>query len=121
MKTLKHLKTASISIIILGIIHVLATPIVIGQLKRLPLEILLCITYMFVATGVGVIATGWLQYYTLKRIDKHASFISILKGSVIFMAILGIGAVATMWDNPFAYLTLLIALYELYLLKKLAR
>lgn len=117
MKPVKHLKLLSIATIVLGIIHVIATPIVIGQLKMLNTITLLCIAYMFVATGIGVIAIGWLQYFTLRRIDMHASFTAILKGSVLLMAVLGIGAVATMWGNPFAYITLLIALYELYLLK----
>src|SRR6266542_4575148 len=106
MKTVKQLKAASIATITLGIIHVIATPIVITQLKMLNTTTLLCIAYMFVATGIGVTAIGWLQYFTLQRIDNHASFITMLKGSVLLMSIFGIGAVATMWDNPFAYITL---------------
>ena len=76
-----------------------------------------CIGYMFVATGVAVIAAGWLQYFLLKKLVIHPSFITILEGTVIFMLLSGIGAVATMWVNPFAYIILLIALYELFLLR----
>lgn len=117
MNTLKQFKIASIAIITLGIIHVLATPIVIQGLKFLNLKTILCIGYMFVATGIAVIALGWLQYYILKRLQNHSYFLAILKGTVVFILVSGIGAVATMWDNPFAYLILLVALYESFLLR----
>jgi len=117
MKTLKYFKITSIAIIIIGIIHVLATPVVIQGLSMLNSKTIFFIGYMFVATGVAVIATGWLQYFILKKLVLHPSFITILKGTVIFMLLSGIGAVATMWGNPFAYIILLIALYELFLLR----
>jgi len=117
MKILKYFKITSIAIIIIGIIHVLATPIVIQGLRMLDSKTIFCIGYMFVATGVAVIAAGWLQYFLLKKLVIHPSFITILEGTVIFMLLSGIGAVATMWVNPFAYIILLIALYELFLLR----
>jgi hypothetical protein len=117
MRTLKYFKITSTAIIILGIIHVLATPVVIKGLRMLDAKIVFCISYMFVATGIAVIATGWLQYFILKKLVIYPSFITILKGTVIFILLLGIGAVAIMWGNPFAYIILMIALYELSLLR----
>ena len=117
MNALKNFKIASISIIILGIIHILATPVVLQGLKPLNFKTVLCIAYMFVATGIFTLALGWLQNFVLKRITEHLSFQTLLKATVLFIIILGIGAVATMWDNPFAYIILLIALYESFLLR----
>ena len=117
MKILKYFKITSIAIIILGIVHVIATPVMIQGLRMLDSKTIFCMGYMIVATGVAVIATGWLQYFILKKLVLHPSFITILKGTVIFMLLSGIGAVATMWGNPFAYIILLIALYELFLLR----
>jgi len=117
MKILKYFKITSIAIIILGIVHVIATPVMIQGLRMLDSKTIFCMGYMIVATGVAVIATGWLQYFILKKLVIHPSFKTILKGTVIFMLLSGIGAVATTWGNPFAYLILFIALYELFLLR----
>jgi hypothetical protein len=119
MKILKYLKLTSILIIITGVIHVCATPVVIAPLKMLGVQSMLTHTYMFVFTGLALIFTGWLQYFVLKRLGNENSFHTIFKGTVIMISISGVGAVAAMWTNPFAYLILLIALYEIYLVKLL--
>ncbi len=119
MKIIKQFKIAGISVMVLGIIHILATPIILMQIKSLQLSFILCFAYMFVATGILTISLGWLQYFVLKRLTEHSTFSTLLKTSVVLITIAGAGAVATMWDNPFAYLILLIALYECFLLKGL--
>jgi len=119
MKAQKRLKIAGIIVIILGIIHCSATPLVLPSLKVLSSGDFLACVYMFVCTGVSVIFTGWLQYYISRQTEINPKDLKILRISVFFMLIIGIGAVATMWNNPFAYIILLVALYELYSLKSL--
>lgn len=119
MKAQKRLKIAGIIVIILGIIHCSATPLVLPSLKVLPSGDFLSCAYMFVCTGLAVIFIGWLQYYIAKQAEINSKDLKIFRISVFFMSILGIGAVATMWNNPFAYIILLVALYELYALKSL--
>ena len=117
MKIIKQFKIAGISVLIIGIIHILATPVILNQIKSLQLSFILCFAYMFVATGVLTITLGWLQCFVLKRIREHLAFTLLLKTSVVLLIFLAAGAIATMWDNPFAYLILFIALYECILLR----
>jgi len=121
MKAQNQIRIASILIIAIGVIHICVTPRILPILKILRLNELLSFAYMFVITGVALIFAGWLQYFVIKRVGKDSGFLKILNRTIIFICILGIGAVATMWNNPFAYIILLIALYEVYLLKLISR
>lgn len=113
---MKLFKIAGIAVLSLGIVHILATPIVLPMFNSLNKSGLLTFSYMFVATGIAMVFTGWLQYYIAKQtIINHICF-NILKISVLFVSISGIGAVATMCDNPFAYIILIVALWEIILL-----
>ena len=117
MKTIKQFKIAGILVMVLGVIHTLASPLIIVEFRSLYINTLLCFAYMFIATGIFTFALGWLQYFVLRKIIDHSSFLILLKATVVLAVISGIGAVATMWTNPFAYLMLLIALYECILLR----
>ena len=119
MKIIKQFKIAGTLVMALGIIHILATPVILMQIKALQLGFVLCFAYMFVATGILTMALGWSQWFVLKRLTEHPAFTMLLKTSVVLITIAGVGAVATMWGNPFAYLILFIALYECFLLKSL--
>lgn len=112
MKAEKHFKIATIAVMLLGLIHISATSVIFPFFKA-DKQIDPASVYMFVLVGLYTIFTGWLQYYILKRINADKAFLNILKVTILFLGISGIGAVATMWDNPFAYIILLIALYEL--------
>jgi len=116
MKTLFQFKIASILMISLGIIHVCATPIVFRLFKGND-QVDLASIYMFVMVGVSVIFVGWLQYYILKSNNFSLVLLRIMETSVLFFLIYGIGAVATMWKNPFAYICLMVAFYEVFQLK----
>ena len=119
MKVYHQFKIAAIAVLVLGIIHICATPIVLKLFGVLNFRSLLTFGYMFVMVGIATIFLGWTQIFTLKHISNHPKFLIILKATIIVISISGVGAVVTMWNNPFAYLILLIALYEVYLLRKM--
>jgi hypothetical protein len=120
MKTQKHFKIAAIAVMLLGIIHISATP-VIFPFYRSAVKIDLPSVYMFSMVGLFTFFIGWLQYFILKRISQGEAFMQILKVTLVLISVLGIGAAATMWDNPFAYAALFVALYEWILFRAIAK
>jgi hypothetical protein len=116
MKAQKHFKIAAIIVMLLGIIHTCATPVVFPFFKS-TVKIDLPSVYMFVMVGLYTFFIGWLQYFILKKISQGEAFMQILKVTIVLISLLGIGAVAIVQDNPFAYIALFVALYELILLR----
>lgn len=116
METLHYLKKLSIAVMVLGSIHLCATPIVMQTFKMIDIKNFLMIAFMFVSTGLALVFTGWLQYQLLNNGLKSRHELKILRTSIAFIALSGLGAVATMWSNPFAYLNLLLALCEVILI-----
>ena len=106
---------AGILIVILGLIHIAATPVVFRMdFGELPTEVGLAFIYVFVATGVAVVFAGLLAVYGsigIKRSERMARPLAI--GVGVFMLFVGVGAVVTMSDNSFAYLGLAFALLEI--------
>ena len=121
MKTEKQFKAASIVVMSLGIIHICATPFVLPMFRILGTTGLLTFAYMFVFTGLAIFSLGWLQNFIISKLAAHEGFKTILKVTVIVVSLSGIGAVATMFSNPFAYIILLVALYECFLLPKILK
>jgi hypothetical protein len=119
MKAQKHFKIAAITVMILGIIHTCATP-VIFPFYNSTVKIDFASVYMFVMVGIFTFFIGWLQYFILKRISHGEDFLQILKVTIVLISVLGIGAVTTMWDNPFAYVVLFVTLYEWILFRTIA-
>lgn len=110
---MKTLKITSISVLILGIIHLIATPFIILPIFRnLEFMFTLSYLYMFVITGIATVSVGWIQLFALKNWNQHKSFTLLYKVCLIFIIILGVGAVASMWSNPFAYIALIIAVVQ---------
>jgi len=120
MKVLLQFKIASIAVMLLGIIHLCATPVVFPIFKS-HAHINMGFVYMFVLVGISVLFVGWLQNFILRNLGKNRFLLTILKITVLFVCISGVGGVATMWNNPFAYIILFVALYEVILLKNLAK
>ncbi len=106
---------AGILIIILGLIHIAATPMVFCMdFGKLPTKVGLAFIYVFVATGVAVVFAGLLAVYGsigIKRSERMARPLAV--GVGVFMLFVGVGAVITMSDNPFAYMGLVLALVEI--------
>ena len=119
MKNIKRFKITAIAVLTLGCIHVLAAPVVLGMFKFLPLMALLTFAYMYVLTGVAYIFMGWLQLYCIRNFQGNPVVVKIIKVSILFVALGGIAAVATMYDNPFAYISLFVALFQVLGFKKL--
>jgi hypothetical protein len=111
MKAQTLFRIASIAVMILGCIHVCATPVIFNLFNGHGNFDLVSV-YMFVIVGITTFFLGWVQLFTLKRIKDNEGFQIILKATIAFLCIIGIGAVAAMRDNPFAYISLSIALFE---------
>jgi hypothetical protein len=120
MNIQKQFNAASIFIIVLGFIHIAATPVILPMFKILGEMGLLTFAFMYVATGIATMFAGWLQNYLIRR-EINRTNLYVIKFSILFVFILGLGATITMWDNPFAYISLLVALYEFILLKRLKK
>jgi hypothetical protein len=116
MKTITQFKIASIAVMLLGFIHICATPVIFPFFKA-NMNIEPASVYMFVMVGIYTFFIGWLQYFAIRKLNNDAAFGTILKVTALFLSVLGIAAVATMWNNPFAYISLLLAMYELILLR----
>lgn len=92
-------------VVALGVVHIAATPLIYP-----PYAGDLTFLYMFLATGIAVIFAGALVLLAAggwSRGERWAWDVLLRAG--IFLSLLGIGAVITMADNPFAYLMLILA------------
>lgn len=107
-------------ILILGMIHIAYTPILYKEIVSLPmgLDNLYTFLFMFVATGVSLVLSGVLAVYSiggLKENERWAWVVSLAIG--VYVLLLGAGAVVTMQgDNPFAYIMLVLAVLEMFIL-----
>lgn len=118
MKTDRIVKASSRAVIVLGCIHLAATPFIFNFFRLVNRNDLASI-YMFVMVGVCTVFLGWIQLFTLKRLNTDTGYRTLFFASVLILCILGLSAVATMWDNPFAYITLIIASIEVMCYRQL--
>ena len=124
MKIRTLFKITAIAVIALGFIHTCATPVIFNLFAE-NAKIDPASLYVFIMVGISTIIIGWLQYFLVKQLhlEKNGaqnSFKKILLVTVIYLSILGSGAVIAMPDNPFAYLSLLIAAVELLFWQRFA-
>jgi hypothetical protein len=102
--------------IIIGLIHEAATPILFRGPSR-AVDI-----YMFLATGASVVFMGAAIIYGSRRLrvlERSAWTPTFAAG--LYLLSLGIGAIAIMPINPFAYLTFIVAIFEIIPLLLLRR
>lgn len=118
---MKTLKITSLLFMLVGCIHLAVTPMVSQQYNSLELHLYLVFLYMFVMMGLAMIFVAWLQYKLSKNQINSKNTKVLITGSIIFMTITGLGAVGTMWTNPFAYIGLTLALIQLLSLKKIGK
>ncbi|MFZ5645179.1 MAG: hypothetical protein ACOY46_16510 [Bacillota bacterium] len=106
--------TTGILILILGLIHIGATPIVYKMgFNGLQDGYGKTFLYMYVSTGAAVVFAGLLTIYCSSGLGKmERESWMMATGAGIFMFLLGAGAVITMPDNPFSYITLIISLVD---------
>jgi hypothetical protein len=100
--------------LVLGLIHIAATPLIFPLSTSLLADPeLLSSLYMFEMTGIAVVFAGWLVIYASRGWRQGQRWAwHVCLGAGIFLLLLGAGAVLTMPDNPFAYLSLVIAIVE---------
>lgn len=115
MKTEKLIqvgKIIAIAILILGIVHDVATftPLIQGGLAALDVANQNAMIYMSLMCGASLIVCGLLLYVFLKKVTE----IPFLKSAMLiigtFVAINGVLSVVYMFDNPFAWLALVLNL-----------
>ncbi|RPH33721.1 MAG: hypothetical protein EHM93_03545 [Bacteroidales bacterium] len=97
-------------ILVLGVIHDIATytPLVQGGLSCLTPPNLRAMLYMSLVCGTSLILSGLIIYLQLKRIQEYPVVIdsTLLIGA--FLALTGVFSVIYMFDNPFAWLALIL-------------
>jgi hypothetical protein len=120
MKNDTYLKAASIAVMILGCIHLAATPVIFSHADFHNGNTLSSL-YMFVMVGISTVFIGWIQHFVLNRWNLEAGYRIIFQITALFLTAMGIGAVTAMRDNPFAYICLLISLVELFFLRRLKK
>jgi hypothetical protein len=112
MKTIKISKSFAIAILVLGIIHVVATytPLIqdtemIGSLQPDSLKVYICFSLF---GGEFFVLCGLISWMLLKKLAQFQFLIFPILTISIFCAIDGILAVVYMFDNPFAWIILLL-------------
>ena len=97
--------------IVLGVIHLIATMKVIPMFQNLNEKQLPVFLFMYLASGMGTVLPGIIVKQMangLAKKDRRAW--KIVAICSVYSLLMGIGAVIAMNTNPFAYLMLLIAL-----------
>lgn len=124
MKIRTLFKSAAIAVMLLGCIHTCATPVIFNLFAE-NAKIDPASLYMFIMVGISTIFIGWFQYFLIGLLQQEENparniFKKLLLVTLVFLSILGSGAVMAMPDNPFAYLSLLIAAVELIFWQRFA-
>lgn len=102
----------AISILIMGIIHNIATftPLIQDGLEGLSKSNLHAMTYMSLMCGTSLILSGLLLIILLKKVEQYRFLNSTILLISYFVLVNGIAAVAYMFDNPFAWVILVLGI-----------
>ena len=103
-------KAFAIAILILGIIHDIATftPLIKTGLECLSPADLNAIIYMSLMCGTSFIISGIVLILLLRKLEQNPFLTSIIMAIGIFLALAGILSIVFMFDNPFAWASLLL-------------
>lgn len=115
MKTNKLIsigKSIAVAVLILGIIHDTATftPLIKGGLSCLTPDNLRAMIYMSLICGTSFILSGLLLIMLLKKLEQFSFLASPIMIIGIFLAVSGILSVIYMFENPFAWIALVLNL-----------
>lgn len=95
-------------IVIMGIIHLSVTPFVLKEANGMEHELLLVFSFMFVATGLAFLYTGYMLLFLQRHFTALGpSATSALLITTILVLVMGVLGVSMMPTNPFTWLTLL--------------
>lgn len=113
MKTNKLIslgKAFAIAVLILGIIHDIATftPLIKTGLECLSPADLNAIIYMSLMCGTSFIISGIVLILLLRKLEQIRFLTSIIMAIGIFLALAGILSIVFMFNNPFAWASLLL-------------
>lgn len=103
-------KFIAVTILILGIIHDVATftPLIKGGLSCLTPSNFKAMIYMSLICGTAFILSGLIIIILLRRIEQYTFLISPILVFGIFLAISGILSIVYMFNNPFAWIAFLL-------------
>lgn len=112
LRLYRWIRITGILVIVLGLMHCAATPMVLAEGRaKMPADLLNVYIYMFLATGLATIGTGLIIALSSRGLAQSKLWSLHLNiGAAGFISILGISAPIAMASNPFAYLTLALAL-----------
>jgi hypothetical protein len=105
-------KSLAIAILVLGIIHDIATftPLIKEGLSSLNTENLNAVTYFSLICGTSLILCGIVLLLLLNKVSEYPFLRPIVLIIVGFLALNGILSVIFMFQNPFAWITMLLNL-----------
>lgn len=102
---------ASIALMLLGVIHLAATVMVLPMFQNLDEAQFSVFLFMYLAAGIGTVLPGLVSFLSIAGLkNSHVVSWRITLTCALYTCIMGIGAILTMPDNVFAYLSLLIGL-----------
>lgn len=105
-------KILATAIIILGIIHDFAsfTPLIKGGLGCLSPDDFKAMIYMSLICGTSFILSGFILILLLKKVEQYKFLTSTILFIGVFLAVSGILSIVYMFNNPFAWIALLLNL-----------
>ena len=111
-KLISIARPIAIAILLLGIIHDIATfsPFIQDGLRCVSIGTFDAMTYMSLICGLFFVLSGLLLVMLLGRVKQHQFLISPILTISIFTLINGLLAVFYMFDNPFAWAGLFFSL-----------
>ncbi len=105
-------KILAFAILILGIIHDIATftPLIKGGLGCLSSGDLKAMIYMSLICGTSFILSGAILILLLKKVEQFVFLTSTILLIGVFLAVSGVLSIVYMFDNPFAWIALVLNL-----------
>jgi hypothetical protein len=105
-------KILAIAILILGIIHDIATftPLINGGLGCLSPDDYKAMIYMSLICGTSFILSGAVLILLLKKVEQYEFLTLTILIISVFLAVSGVLSVVFMFQNPFAWTALLLTL-----------
>ena len=103
-------KILAIAVLVLGIIHDIATftPLLQYGLSCLTTLDLNAVIYMSLVCGTSLVLSGLLIYVQLGKIEAYPFLASSIMILGIFLALTGVFSVFFMFQNPFAWIALIL-------------
>jgi hypothetical protein len=111
LKSAVWLRRIALAIVILGIVHILvAWPLWRLQWSALPLERALSSLYMYLGTGLWILASGFVLGFLAEAGKVGETWAEpFARGTANFLLVGGVLAGALMWSNPGAWALLVLS------------